>query len=195
MATVLNRPLRGTKEKLSRQRTAVDAAAEAFKRAGISPVDQRSVPVDLDSIAAALGLKVYMAAFEDPNISGMLILDASRVPPGVEPGDAGTIFLKRGEYGPRSRFTLAHEIGHVVLGHRNGGVITDFYRGRSTGYLDPQERDANEFAAELLMPREIFTKLWQSSATEEELSLVFGVSATAAAVRAKALGLRNRYEY
>lgn len=171
-----------------------EAAARMFEMIGLSPDHPEAVPVDLDSIAAGLGLKVYMAAFEDPNISGMLILDAGRVPPGTEAGEGGTIFLKRGEFPLRSRFTLAHEIGHVVLGHQNGGVITDFYRGRTDGRVDPQERDANEFAAELLMPRKLFKQIWGTS-SEEELSIVFGVSVTAAAVRAKALGLSSRYEY
>lgn len=171
------------------------AVAHVFQELGIDPSSPDNVPVDLDSIADSLGLKVYLAAFEDPNISGMLILDPARVPAQVEPGGRGTIFLKRGEFSPRSRFTLAHEIGHVVLGHHNGGVITDFYRGRTSGHFDQQEKEANEFAAELLMPRELFTELWASSTSEEELSVVFGVSVTAAAVRAKALGLTSRYEY
>lgn len=172
----------------------VEAAARMFDLVGLSPDDPQVVPVDLDAIATALGLKVYMAAFEDPNISGMLILDPARVPVGTEAGARGTVFLKRGEFPLRSRFTLAHEIGHVVLGHRDGGVITDFFRGRTDGHVNPQERDANEFAAELLMPRKLFKQIWGSS-SEEELSIVFGVSVTAAAVRAKALGLSSRYEY
>lgn len=170
-------------------------ANEILRRAGIAANDVNSLPIDLDAITNVVDVKVYVAEFEDPDISGMLILDPKRVPASVEPGKAGTIFLKNGEYPLRSRFTLAHEIGHVVLGHRNDGVITDFYRGRLNGHSSTAERDANEFAAELLMPRQLFADFWNSGVPEEDLSIVFGVSVTAAAVRAKALGLRSRYEY
>lgn len=195
MNAVLGRPSNDSLRTNGRSVKPIDAAAAAFRALDISPHDPQSVPVDLDAVARHYGLTVYKATFGDPNISGMLILDSTRVPSGAAPGMNGTIFLKHGEYPLRSRFTLAHEIGHLVLGHRNGGVITDFYRGRADGYVDPQERDANEFAAELLMPAGLFKNLWESAATEEELSIVFGVSVTAAAVRAQRLGLRTRYEY
>lgn len=151
------------------------------------------LPVDLEAITSDLGLNVYYASFSDPNISGMLILDPGRVPKGVEPGANGTVFLKRGEYPPRSRFTLAHEVGHLEMGHHDGGVITDFFRGRADGYTDPNERDANAFAAELLMPELLFRQLWESGASEEDLAVMFGVSPTAASVRAQALRLEGRY--
>lgn len=172
-----------------------ETAMALYNQLGIDPNDPNHFPINLNDVAAALGAKVYSAQFRDPDISGMVIFDADRVPKGAAPGTNGTIFLKQGEYPLRSRFTLAHELGHVALGHKNGGVITDFYRGRSNGYGDARERDANAFAAELLMPRELFARLWDSGSSEEDLSLAFGVSVTAVAVRAKALRLPNRYEY
>lgn len=151
-------------------------------------LDSKDLPVNLQRITEYLGLAVYYAHFNDKKISGMLITDASRVPQGATPGKNGTIFLKSGEYPPRARFTLAHEIGHYCLGHKDG-VITDFYRGRIDGYTDPNEKEANEFAAELLMPRVMFTQLWESKLTLEELSVVFGVSIEALVVRARTLNL------
>lgn len=49
----------------------------------------------------------------------------------------------------RRRFTIAHELGHLALGHLHGGevVVDETVRGRS-----PREREANAFAAGLLMP-------------------------------------------
>lgn len=48
----------------------------------------------------------------------------------------------------RQRFTLAHELGHCLLGHtRNNRPI-------SLASNDPTEFEANQFAAELLMPRD-----------------------------------------
>lgn len=168
-------------------RTSPDSLAKRVRvDAGLKEED---LPVNLRRVTEHLGLSVYYAHFTDPNISGMLITDRSRVPRGVEPGSRGTIFLKAGEYPPRSRFTLAHEIGHFQLGHAEAGVVTDFFRGRSTGYTDPHEREANEFAAELLMPRIMFTQLWESGLSLEELTVVFGVSVAALTVRARALNL------
>ena len=164
----------------------VTKVEEVRNATGMSP---RDLPVDLQKITEHLGLKVYYANFSDSRISGMLITDASRVPQGTVPGKNATIFLKSGEYPPRARFTLAHEIGHYCLGHHNDGVVTDFYRGHSDGYSDPNEKDANEFAAELLMPKIMFTQLWQSKLVLEELSVIFSVSIEALLVRARALNL------
>ena len=58
----------------------------------------------------------------------------------------------------RQRFTIAHEIGHFVLGHS-----TDFcsFDEHATG--DPRssnERQANVFASELLMPDPWIRRYW-----------------------------------
>lgn len=51
----------------------------------------------------------------------------------------------------RRRFTIAHEIGHLALGHLLGGqVIVD----ETVGGKSFHERQANAFAAGLLMPKE-----------------------------------------
>ncbi len=52
----------------------------------------------------------------------------------------------------RQRFTLAHELGHVRCGHDAGFVVDDIatVSGRTT---NPNEIQANAFAAEFLLPR------------------------------------------
>ncbi len=51
----------------------------------------------------------------------------------------------------RRRFTIAHELGHLALGHLLGGqVIVD----ETVGGKSPEEKQANAFAAGLLMPAE-----------------------------------------
>lgn len=172
-----------------------DRAEEVRAVIGVPSNELRSYPLDLQHVVDNLGLKVYYATFNDPDISGMLITNREDVPDNVEAGEHGTIILKSGEYPKRSRFTLAHEIGHFCLGHHEDGVITDFFRGRASGYQDGRERDANEFAAELLMPRGIFSTLWESGMPEDDLGVLFGVSAAAVTVRAQALRLPTRYAY
>ncbi len=51
----------------------------------------------------------------------------------------------------RQRFTVAHEIGHLVLGHVGPGVATVENR-EPTGSEREEERQANQFAARLLAP-------------------------------------------
>lgn len=46
----------------------------------------------------------------------------------------------------RQRFTVAHELGHLYLGHVHGGSSIDF------GSQNFDEAEANQFAAHLLMP-------------------------------------------
>jgi len=50
------------------------------------------------------------------------------------------------------RFTIAHEIGHILLGHNSGSRIINFYT------KDPNEQLANAFAAELLAPLGLLKK-------------------------------------
>lgn len=58
-------------------------------------------------------------------------------------------------YGPRRRFTLAHEIGHYCLhSAKSRESFTDSQKtmSRTESYWDPKESEANQFAAQLLMP-------------------------------------------
>jgi Zn-dependent peptidase ImmA (M78 family) len=58
----------------------------------------------------------------------------------------------------RKRFTAAHELGHVALGHLAEGAAPtdrdgDLYLFRATGGVhEAREVEANRFAAALLMP-------------------------------------------
>lgn len=96
----------------------------------------------------------------------------------------------------RRRFTIAHELGHLALAHLHGGdvVVDETVGGRS-----PREREANAFAAGLLMPEEGVIGSWQrlqrrlgerSSPIDwiVWLAASFGVSDQAAAYRLVNLG-------
>ncbi|MCL2917042.1 ImmA/IrrE family metallo-endopeptidase [Shewanella litorisediminis] len=88
----------------------------------------------------------------------------------------------------RQRFTMAHELGHHVL----HGAISDefidkaFHRSNESNYI---ERQANEFAAELLMPKDDFIHFVSSESNViEDIANNFQVSTMAVRVRAKQLG-------
>lgn len=112
------------------------------------------LPVKADKVAEAIGLSVIPYDFPD-DISGVLISQA----------DNHSIGVNRNNNHKRQLFTIAHEIGHYVLGHQREGLFVDSaekyftifnFRDQksSTGeYI--QEREANAFAASLLMPTEL----------------------------------------
>ena len=79
---------------------------------------------------------------------------------------------------PRRRFTLAHEIGHIYLGH-----LCD---------NEPEEALANFFASELLMPRVLVAAL-PHMPEASELAHVFGVSLAAARMRLRSLAPGAEY--
>ncbi|WP_027705042.1 ImmA/IrrE family metallo-endopeptidase [Zymobacter palmae] len=87
----------------------------------------------------------------------------------------------------RSRFTIAHELGHILLGH----VQYDHTPKRDdpSTAIDHEEISANSFAAELLMPEERVKRLFQGGATLSELANIFDVSEIAMQYRLKNLGL------
>lgn len=112
-----------------------------------------SIPVDVESLTAALHLDIVEHDLNQ-EISGLLITAANKSTIGINSNNSPT----------RRRFTIAHEVGHYVLCHQREGIFIDkpdnlytiIYRDQnsSTGeYL--QEREANAFAAALLMPKEL----------------------------------------
>lgn len=77
----------------------------------------------------------------------------------VRKGNESIISVNKNETKQRKRFTVAHELGHFFLHSDEKPVFVDkspkvLYRNSasSTGELH-QEREANAFAAALLMPR------------------------------------------
>jgi len=64
----------------------------------------------------------------------------------------------------RRRFTLAHELGHVIIPWHTGIIVDtdcfDFYTNEN--YYPELESEANEFASELLLPKEIIIPIINS---------------------------------
>ena len=82
---------------------------------------------------------------------------------------------------PRSKFTFWHEIGHMWLGHDK-----KFARDASGEIVEHRvfedsEWQANQFAAEMLMPIDVLKKM--RSLSPEIVAKKFGVSYEAASVR------------
>ena len=146
-------------------------------------------PIPVKKVAGHLNIEVRLAPTKE-DVSGALIVD----------GKAAYIAVNDAHHQNRQRFTIAHEIGHFCL-HKDGDHVhfdEDFrvYKrnGRSALAIDPQEIEANQFAAELLMPtnmlRSDFTKV---KGMEEDaiatLASRYRVSSKAMEFRLQNLGL------
>jgi Zn-dependent peptidase ImmA (M78 family)/transcriptional regulator with XRE-family HTH domain len=87
--------------------------------------------------------------------------------------------------GPRSKFNLAHELGHIVL---HAGVEMN------SRNMDKIEKQANRFAGALLLPRETFAKevLGTSIGYFKYLKERWGVAISAMVYRCKELGVLSK---
>lgn len=88
-------------------------------------------------------------------VSGMLVMTDEKA----------TIGYNNEQHWHRRRFTIAHEIGHLLMGH----VC-------SNDPNDHREKEANEFAAELLMPLSILKKDFQQIKVLKTLAEKYTVS-------------------
>lgn len=113
--------------------------------------------------------------------------DSTELPHGVMAcwaPDILTLCFRHGVYigacqgEPRALFTVAHELGHLALGHRR--TFNRDVGGKCEVYED-SEWQANTFAAEFLMPLQMITSNRLSSA--QAIAAFFGVSAQAAETR------------
>lgn len=136
-------------------------AAQVLKDAGVTGP---AVPVE--RIARLKGLDVRKQRIPDSDISGFLFQKGAKALIGVNARHSQV----------RQRFTIAHELGHVLL---QGAIPNEFHvdRGfqirfrdfRSSEGVDIEERESNLFAAELLMPKRFLAK---DIADTDQLDLV-----------------------
>ena len=83
----------------------------------------------------------------------------------------------------RRRFTLAHELGHVVLNHPLKPLV---YRNSESDHNQkPNEVQANIFASDLLMPAGVLAALHVT--TVDEIIRICNVSYTSAQIRLERL--------
>ncbi|MGG7058275.1 ImmA/IrrE family metallo-endopeptidase [Clostridium tertium] len=158
----------------------------------LSSYDILDIPVDPIDIAKKLNIKVFSRNFN--NVSNDTVSGAIK----KEKNDIN-IYVNEDDTIERKRFTIAHELGHYFL-HLQCNQNTEFVdMHRRTGYKTelPKEKEANQFAAAILMPQEKVKELYNSiknlgvseSFIIEWLSEKFFVSKPAMKFRLKNLGL------
>lgn len=161
-------------------------ASEVLASLGI-----KEAPIPVDKIAELLGITIENQDLDDTT-SGFL----------VRRNEKTIIGINQSHPPVRIRFTIAHELGHYKL-HADRALFVDYYKGskimRSEEQYSPQEKEANQFAAFLLMPKKIINEEMKflSESLEfndivSKLSKTFAVSQQAMDYRLKALGL---YDY
>ena len=117
------------------------------ERSEIIDRHQESLPVDVVALAKDMGATVYRANNWPLNASGMIKVDQK-----VGGHEGFVIYVNAQHHVNRRRFTIAHEIAHIML-HRDligNGITTDgLYR---SGLGSGVERAANRVAGNILMP-------------------------------------------
>lgn len=155
---------------------APDLAEELLRRAGIE-----RPPVRLERILDDLNVEVR----SDPTVTGDARL-YSMSPPGQQPVTAWELRLNPSRPPARQRFTIAHEIGHALL----HGAPHHAAAARGAGGRNVREREADRFAAALLMPeRYVRAAVRQYGANVDRLRSLFLVSRQAMENRLRDLGL------
>ena len=147
-------------------------------------------PVPVERIAKAKGARIFYQSLEG-DVSGFLYRDPAQAVIGVNTHHAPV----------RQNFTTAHELGHLLLHDQEQLHIDHGFRVRlrddmSSQGTDEAEREANLFAASLLMPR----RFLENDLEHEEsvdvlddeflsgLARKYGVSSQALVNRLKNLG-------
>jgi Zn-dependent peptidase ImmA (M78 family) len=165
--------------------------AEATSEALLKRRSVRAPPIDVAALAVAQGARIKRELL-DSNVSGLMVR---------RPDGRVVIGVNRMHHTNRQRFTIAHEIGHMVLHGSQPSVFVDdvmvhFRADAGTRLPDPREIEANAFAAALLMPaamleRDVHGRVIDVSEEKEirRLARRYAVSQQALTIRLLSLGL------
>lgn len=151
----------------------IDQVRALMARAGLD-----RVPVDVVGALSLLGLQVVYEQMAD-EMSGYLENRGGYWVVGVNALHAGV----------RQRFTIAHEIAHYVLHRKQQGTFRDVIFMRRSSNANGMEREADAFAAQLLMPEgQLVQDIRSGMVNVMTLAARYNVSALAMKYRLQNLG-------
>ena len=136
-------------------------------------------PINVTELAMVLGISIIYEPMPDDD-SGSLKIDKKT--------GSWVMTVNSLHHPHRQRFTIAHELGHRVKHAREKSLFEDktFFRNGDSNIVEAQ---ANRFAAELLMPNDVFAHFIEKvSSKVEDIADHFQVSSMAVRIRAKHLG-------
>jgi Zn-dependent peptidase ImmA (M78 family)/DNA-binding XRE family transcriptional regulator len=148
----------------------LDAAAKmaeyALTKVGVEAEGDQRLGAVADAIEDRFKVDVLIERFDGDALSGAALTDPQ----------FPLVFVNADFSRPRSLFTLAHELGHLLLGHVDENIALDRELAGSTDI----ERMANAFAAMYLMPedriRQCIDNFGRFTPTIVHMAYVFGVS-------------------
>jgi IrrE N-terminal-like domain len=155
-----------------------EQSARVLRERHLATYGGPEVPVQVESIAEDLcGLMVE--EHRSLGLSGALIPSECR------------IVLNADEAASRRRFTLAHELGHWECHVKTSEALPLYCRAEDvSGDTDRAlEREANTFAADLLMPEALVQTLWADTWDIRLCARQLGVSPSAMQYRLFEFGL------
>lgn len=174
------------REEAARTKDQVEEVAHAL----LQKYELFKAPIDPIKLSNELGIKVYNAKFSEDNISGLVAKRDNNI----------VILVSQGDSPVRKRFTIAHELGHHLLHMQNTNKEefidkdVDMYRSEETEGVawsnsNREEVEANNFAAALLMPRDLVKQAVDVFGADlSELARHFNVSEEAIGIRLSKLG-------
>jgi Zn-dependent peptidase ImmA (M78 family) len=175
-----------------------DSYRSGFRVAKSSVLEIRARAMSVRDILIPNGipdLELFVESLENFGIT-YVVVEEGYLPALVEAScipDKRVIYITASTYddvirnGDRARFTIFHELGHLLLAHSR-----NFHRDTTVSFpvYENSEWQADQFAAEILMPLDQI--LAKNLTVAGELQKEFGVSYTAASIRlAKLRGRRE----
>ena len=134
-------------------------------------------PIPVEDVTKLFSLKVkYYPKFPD-SISGTIIKEEN----------LNVIGVNKNHPKVRQRFTIAHELGHYIMGHDEKTNLDDSFDKNTD-----KEREANKFAGELLMPYDLLkSNIEKDNHDIPILAKKYEVSEQAMSIRLLETGLIN----
>lgn len=134
------------------------------------------LPVSVSGICRNMGIPIKLYNADDDNSGYSTIIDGKPI-----------IFVKSTELAERQRFTAAHELGHILLGHVGKYKLTN---REPSDNDNPIEQAANVFASRLLAPACV---LWGCNIhTAEQIAVNCKISMQSAEYRQKRMEILYR---
>lgn len=158
-----------------RYQNARDAAWQA-----LIDFNVRSLPVSLSEICHTLNILLL----EDSQVHELRPSESGIA---IKQYDNWYIIFDDTDIRGKKRFTIAHELGHILMGH----ALKNGYYTRKENIVKPtDETEADMFAARLLAPACV---LWGINAlTPEQIATVCDISKSAAFYRAERMDLLRK---
>jgi len=154
----------------------------------ICALETPSIPAMIRWIEQTFGFKIFIRSVDylPASCAGIVYFDKS--------AGGYQIKLNENDLLRRQRFTLCHEIAHII---RNMSMVYGF----STGDIHSAkglERFCDRFAAAFLMPSDIFIRKWRSLSnkdllTKARIAEFFDVSIEAVSYRVLDLNISNHF--